>query len=117
MIFPSLFAIIVGFGMIGMWFASYFRVQIPELETEPIRIKYHLAAEFTTALLLICAGMALITGQTWAIPTYLVAMGMLFYTVIVSPGYFAQKGQSAYVVMFGVILILAIISLVWVLIA
>jgi hypothetical protein len=36
---------------------------------------------------------------------------MLFYTAIVSPGYFAQKGDWAYVVMFGVILVLAIVNL------
>lgn len=38
-------------------------------------------------------------------------MGMLFYTVIVSPGYFAQKGQWAWVLIFGALLILGIASL------
>jgi hypothetical protein len=111
MIFPSIFAILVGSGMIGMWSVSFFSKQIPELESEPVRIKFHLAAEFATALLLICAGIALLTQQSWGIPAYLVATGMLFYTAIVSPGYFAQKGGWAYVVMFGVILVLAIINL------
>jgi hypothetical protein len=36
---------------------------------------------------------------------------MLLYTAIVSPGYFAQKGEWAMVVMFAVILILAALSL------
>ena len=76
--------------MIGMWTASYIAKQIPELESEPIRIKFHLAAEFATATLLIIAGFALFLGQEWATFIYLIAMGMLFYTVIVSPGYFAQ---------------------------
>jgi hypothetical protein len=111
MIFASIFALIVGIGMIGMWSVSYFTNQIPELQSEPIRIKFHLAAEFATAGMLILAGLALLTGQGWAIPVFLVATGMLLYTVIVSPGYFAQKGQWAYLVMFGVILILAVASL------
>jgi len=111
MVFPSIFAIVVGSGMIGMWSVSYFTKQIPELQSEPVRIKFHLAAEFATALLLICAGLALLTRQSWGIPAYLVATGMLFYTAIVSPGYFAQKGDWAYVVMFGVILVLAIVNL------
>lgn len=111
MIFPSIFALVVGAGMIGMWSVSYFKHQIPELESEPIRIKFHLAAEFSTALVLIIAGVGLLFNQPWATNCYLVAIGMLFYTVIVSPGYFAQKGQWGYVVMFAVILLLAIASL------
>jgi hypothetical protein len=39
---------------------------------------------------------------------------MLLYTAIVSPGYFAQKGQWAFLVMFGVILTLAVIAIIFV---
>jgi hypothetical protein len=111
MIFPAIFAIVVGIGMLGMWAVSYYKNQIPELESEPIRIKFHLAAEFVTALVLVASGLGLLTNQTWAIYSYLVATGMLFYTIIVSPGYFAQKGQWAYVVMFAVLLVMAITSM------
>ena len=115
MVFPAAFAIITGLGMIAMWATSYVTKQIPELESEPIRIKFHLAAEFATALLLIVAGIGLFTNLKWAVSVYPVALGMLLYTVIVSPGYFAQKGQWGYVVMFGLIFILALISLIVVL--
>jgi hypothetical protein len=111
MIFPAVFAIVVGFGMIAMWTGSYFSKQIPELEDEPIRIKFHLAAELITALLLAAAGFALFLNLDWAVYAYLIAIGMLFYTVVVSPGYFAQKGQWGYVVMFAVILILGMVNL------
>ena len=112
MIFPSIFAILVGVGMIGMWSASYLSRQIPELETEPIRIKFHLATEFAIAIALLISGVSLLTNQSWAVFAYLLAMGMLLYTVIVSPGYFAQKGQWAYVGMFAVIFILAVVSII-----
>lgn len=115
MLFPAIFAIVVGIGMIGMWAASYFTKQIPELESEPVRIKFHLAAEFITALSLIAAGIGLLARQGWAVFAYLIATGMLLYTVIASPGYFAQKGQWGYVIMFGVILLLALASLVFLL--
>jgi hypothetical protein len=111
MIFPAIFGIVVGIGMLGMRGSSYVKNQIPELVSEPIRIKFHLAAEFATAMLLVASGLGLLTNQTWAIYSYLVATGMLFYTIIVSPGYFAQKGQWAYVVMFAVLLVMAIASL------
>ena len=79
--------------MIAMWSVSYVSKQNPELETGPIRIKFHLAAEFATAIVLLIAGIVLFTNQDWAVSIYLTAVGMLLYTVIVSPGYFAQRGQ------------------------
>lgn len=109
--FPAIFAIIVGVGMIGQWAVSYFLKQIPELKTEPIRIGFHLAAEFITALALIAGGLGLLGGWAWGVPVYLVATGMLLYTAIVSPGYFAQKGQWGWLVMFGAIILLALVSL------
>jgi len=111
MIFPAIFAIVVGLGMIGQWTASYLRKQIPELEKEPIRICFHIAAEMATALCLIASGIGLLTTQAWSVLLYLVASGMLFYTAIVSPGYFAQRGQWGWLVLFGVILILDLLGI------
>ena len=108
MTFPAIFAIIVGLGMIGQWTVSFLSNKIPELKTEPIRIWFHIAAEMTTAFCLIGAGIGLLSGKAWSTPLYLIASGMLFYTAIVSPGYFAQKGQWGWLLMFGIILILGI---------
>ena len=110
MVLPAVFAIMVGVGMVGQWTVSYMTRQIPELQTEPIRIWFHITAEMVTALCLVVSGVALLTLQAWSVPLYLVASGMLFYTVIVSPGYFAQKGQWGWLVMFSVILILGIVG-------
>jgi len=112
MIFPSIFAIAVGVLMIGQWSFFYLSHQIPELETEPYRILFHLAGEFATAVALIVAGAGLLMGQAWAGWLYMVAMGMLLYTMIVSPGYFAQRGQWPFVGMFAVLLILALVSII-----
>jgi hypothetical protein len=108
---PAVFAILVGVGMIGQWAMSYATKQIPELKTEPYRIWFHITGEMVTAVLLILGGASLLASLPWAPSLYLVAMGMLFYTVIVSPGYFAQKGQWTWVLIFGVLLILGIASL------
>jgi hypothetical protein len=115
MLFPSIFAILVGLLMIVQWLYSFLNQQIPELETERFRILFHIAGEMITAISLIVGGVGLLTGQSWGNWLYLLAMGMLFYTVIVSPGYFAQKGQWAPVAMFAVILILALVSVLLVL--
>ena len=111
MIFPALYALIVGIGMIGQWLFSLVTGRVPELETEPIRIRFHIAAEFATALVLVIAGLGLLTTQSWSRWFYMMSMGMLLYTVIVSPGYFAQKGEWSFVGMFAVLLILALASI------
>ena len=112
MVFAAVFALVVGVGMIGQWVLFLATGQVPELETEPLRIRFHLAAEFTTALALLVGGSALLTDQTWGRWFYLLAAGMLLYTVIVSPGYFAEKGQWAFVGMFAVVLLLALVSII-----
>ena len=111
MTFAAIYAIVVGLGMLGQWAMSFAAQQIPELETEPFRIWFHIAGEFVTAIVLIAGGLGLLTGLSWARSLYLVAMGMLLYTAIVSPGYFAHKRQWAFVGMFAVILILAVVSI------
>jgi len=63
------------------------------LKTEPIQIWFHIIGEMITALALILSGIGLITRRPWASILYLVASGMLIYTAIVSPGYFAQQGK------------------------
>jgi hypothetical protein len=63
MLFPAVFAILVGVSMIGQWSFSYFSKQIPELETERVRVLFHIAAELITALALIAGGIGLLVGQ------------------------------------------------------
>jgi hypothetical protein len=111
MVFAAVFALVVGVGMIGQWIFFLVTGQVPELKTEPLRIRFHLGAEFVTAIALQVGGIALLTGQTWGRWFYLLATGMLLYTVIVSPGYFAEKGQWAFVGMFAIVLLLALVSI------
>jgi len=109
--FASIFSILVGVGMIGQWTASYLTKQIPELKTEPIRIAFHIVAETLTALALIVSGITMWMGIPWSQNLYLVGLGMLFYTAIVSPGYFAQQGKWAWLGMFSAIIILGLVSI------
>jgi hypothetical protein len=112
MILPASLSILIGLGMIGQWVMSYLTKQIPELQSEPIRIWFHIAGEMITAVLLIVGGISLLTPLAWGPVVYLVAMGMLVYTAIVSPGYFAQKGQWIWVWIFGGLILLALISVI-----
>jgi len=73
----------------------------------------HIAAEFVTAVLLIVGGVALLKSWKYGINLFQVSMGMLIYTLIQSPGYFAEQGEFAFVVMFAIFLLIAGTLLVW----
>jgi hypothetical protein len=106
--FSAWYGIVVGFGMIAQWTFSILSGGVPEFQTEPWRIAFHLAAEFSTALVLIVSGLATLRSAAWGKSALLVALGMVIYSEIVSPGYFAQLGQWPMVGMFAIILVGAV---------
>ena len=108
--FASIYAVAVGALMFIMW--SFFIVsgQVPEFQTKPAEILLHIVAEMLTALLLLVSGVLVLRRITWGNLTLLVAIGMLFYTMIVSPGYYIQNGTGAFVVMFALLLALGIVA-------
>lgn len=64
--FAAIYAIVVGVLTIGQWIFFLATNQVPELKTEPLGIRFHLAAEFVTAIALISAGAGLLTeGNPW----------------------------------------------------
>ena len=111
MTFVQYYVLIIGLFIMGWWTFSLVIKQVPELTTEPIRISFHLVAEFITAILLVVGGIALLTDMEWGLEVTLISLGMLLYTVIVSPGYFAQSRQWPMVGIFVVILVLTIVSI------
>jgi len=102
--FSAWYGIVVGFGMITEWTFFILSGSVPEFQTEPWRIALHLAAELTAALVLIVSGIGTLKSTAWGRKTLLVGLGMVIYSEIVSPGYFAQLGQWAFVIMFAVLL-------------
>ncbi len=109
--FPMIFGVVCGIGMFAQWTMFIATGQVPELQTEPYRIAFHLAAEGITALGLLISSILLLKQRHTGTILYAIACGMLLYSVIVSPGYFAQLGQWGFVAMFAVLLILAVLSL------
>ena len=85
--------------MIAQWAMFLLSGSVPELRSEPVRIGFHLAAELLTAVVLIVAGAGTLGAKRWARELLLVGLGMLVYTSIVSPGYFAQRGQMGFLAM------------------
>lgn len=108
--FVAWYAVAVGILMIGQWSFFLATGQVPELETEPLRIALHLVAEGVTAIGLIISGSALLRRKSWAREAAFASLGMLTYAVLVSPGYFAELGEWPLVAMFGVLFILTLVS-------
>ena len=104
----AIYALVVGVLMLAMWTVLLLTGQAPELATEPLRILFHLAAEALTALTLIAGGIGLLRGRPWARGLTLLGLGMLVYTVIASPGYYAQAGNLPMVGMFAALLALGL---------
>jgi len=113
MTFVAWYSIVVGLAMIGMWTVSLVKRQVPELHHEPIRIGFHLAGEFATAVALLVGGLALLFDITWSKGVSVASLGMLLYTAVVSPGYFGQKGHWPMVAFFGVLVALTLASMAW----
>lgn len=109
--FVAWYTLAVGVLMLVQWAFFLLTGQVPQLETEPYRIGFHLLGEFVTAIALILSGLGLLRRWRLAREVTIVALGMLFYTLIVSPGYFVQQGQWLLVAMFAVLFALGIVAL------
>ncbi len=106
------YSIIIGIMMAAMWSVFALTDQIPEFESSPLEISFHLAAELTTAFALILGGVTIATRKHWGYSVNMIGLGMLAYTVIVSPGYYAESGEFAFVAMFVVLMILTLLFIV-----
>ena len=106
----SIYSVLIGFFMIGFWMFATFSGMVPE-EEKPWGIRFHLLSEFTTATLLIVSGIASTFDIEWAKSTSLLALGMLLYIVIYSPGYYLQKKNKPMAIMFISLIILTILAI------
>ena len=109
--FPAWYGILVGLLMIVQWAFTILAGSVPEFQAAPWEIALHLAAEMTTASMLIFGGIATLKSVPWGKQVLFVGLGMVIYSEIVSPGYFAQLGQWALVAMFAILLFGGTISI------
>ena len=101
--FPAWYGLLVGILMIAQWTFSIAAGGVPEFHTTPWEIAFHLAAEFSTAIVLIVGGITALRSVPWSRTILLLGLGMVIYSEIVSPGYFAQRDQWPFVLMFALL--------------
>lgn len=104
------YAIFVGVLLILQWTLLFLSGSVPEFETEPWAIAFHLTAEMGMAAVLLVGAVAALRHKPWATSVLLVGMGMVIYSAVNSPGYYAQLGQWGFVLMFTAVLAAAVLA-------
>ncbi len=102
------FGIIVGIAMILLWAWLLITDDVPDLDTRPLTMWFHIAGEVATAVVLIVAGWGLITGTAWARRLYLLAIGMLLLVVIHAVAWYGGRGEIWMVIAFVILAILGV---------
>ena len=110
--FSAWYGFLIGLLMLGQWSFSIVAGAVREFNSAPLALAFHLFAEMATALMLIAGGIATLRSRAWGRQVLLVGLGMVIYSEIVSPGYFAEQGQWSSVAMFVALLAGAVVSLV-----
>ncbi len=112
MILAAWYAIVCGAFMLILWGLLLLTGQVPNLESELFALAFHWGAELLTALALIAGGLGLWRARRWAAWAYPLALGMLLYSLINSPGFYAQRQEWGMVGLFATLLALTALALV-----
>jgi hypothetical protein len=110
--FSAWYGIVVSVIICCQWGFFLATGSVPELDDSSRQIAFHLVAEFLMAVVLFLGSVGLLRGWRRAAAAYLVGAGMVVYSVMNSPGYFAQRGDWALVAMFLVLLVLTVAAIV-----
>ena len=107
----AVYSVLIGLLMIGFWVFALSKNLVPP-EEKPWSITFHVIAEFSTAILLIVSGVGLWLGSEWGRTLSPLALGLLLYAVINSPGYYAQKNNMPMLAMFIVLILLTVAAII-----
>lgn len=103
----GIYAIFIGAAIIGLWIMLILKKQIPELETEPISIYFHITAEMLMGLVSVVSGIIVLVDLSWGSLMFLISSGFCLYSVVNSAGYYAQRKTWAFIGLFSVIFIMS----------
>ncbi len=106
----SIYIIIIGIAMLSMWIFLLGKREVPELNTKPTQITFHLIAELLTSIALIIGGIGLILNQSWGVALFFISIGMAIYSTINAAGYYGQLKDWP---IFIILLVFTIISLIF----
>jgi len=96
--------------MLSMWIFLLGKREVPELNTKPTQIYFHLIAELLTSIALIIGGIGLILNQSWGMALFFISIGMAIYSTINAAGFYGQLKDWP---MFIVLIVFTMISLIF----
>ena len=99
----------IGVGIIGLWIMLLATGQVPELQTEPTAIAFHITIEVAMGLMALLSGL-LLWKESKKKGIVLFTNGMIAYSVVNSSGYYAESGDYSMIGMFGVLLLFVVYS-------
>jgi hypothetical protein len=107
----SIYSILVAISVFGFWLILFFRKKLfdPASNRSRLELEYHILAELLTAGVLIAGALGTILSISWGDSILVLGLGMLLYTVVNSPGYYASRGDKPMVTMFLILAILTVI--------
>lgn len=99
------FSLVIGVTMPAFWVTAVLSGGVPELAEGSREIWFHIAAEVLTGVVLIAGGVAtwVSGGSAETAAVSCLGLGMLAYTAIVSPGYYADRKNLPMVGMFAAV--------------
>ncbi len=105
------YSVVVGLFMMGFW-GYLVATKQAELDQRPWDMRLHITAEFTTAILLVLSGAGAVLASSGLAALAPIALGMLLYTTVNSPGFYAGKRNRPMVAMFAALTALTVIAIV-----
>jgi hypothetical protein len=102
LLYIAVVSLVTGTGMFVFWSMAVLSRKVPEIEEGRVDIWFHVAAEFATALALVGGGAAVLVDARapWSVGLSSLGLGLLVYTLIASPGFYAERRQLPMVGMF-----------------
>jgi len=104
----GIYSIILGISIIALWIVLLISNNVPEVQTEPISIIFHLCAELLMGLMLLISGISLIRKSKVGDILFLISSGMVIYSIINSSGYYGNSGEWSMVTVFILILLVTL---------
>ncbi|NVO19354.1 MAG: hypothetical protein HXX13_06620 [Bacteroidetes bacterium] len=104
----AIYALITGSFLLGLWVFFLVNHLIPEVSSRPTESRFHIAVELCTSLMLIISGIRVLYTKGQGEGMLLMSIGMLFYTLLNTSGYYAEKASVGFITIFVLLLITAI---------
>jgi hypothetical protein len=99
----GIYSITLGICILGMWI---FILNTQEIEEGKTEMGFHLTSEFLMAVVCLFGGFLLLKKHKMARKLNVLGLGMVLYSVLNAAGYYAERNETAMVVMFAVLMVL-----------